>query len=233
MLVYVFSLDCIVQQLLSQPLKPQNQKRLACRVCKEIEHCKKEPILSYENELFRHQYSVNVVASWVPWLSVRGGWVGELRHHWRRIWCHPISKPQQPRQNDRKKEVIMVKPLMRSCRYCVVSLPCYEILWIVGACVAVGHRWTGASSSSVGGRGASARSLHLSLGVVVHEARVAGEVCGRRRRHGHGDGTVVRSSGHDEGLVCEVCFECLSSWLDESTYDVNESKRWIDRWIDR
>ena len=60
--------------------------------------------------------------------------------------------------------------------------------------------------------------------MVVHEARVAGEVCGRRRRHGHGDRAVVRSSRHDEGVVCKVCFECLSSWLVVSTC-MNESKR--------
>jgi hypothetical protein len=90
------------------------------------------------------------------------------------------------------------------CRYWICFILCHEILWVVGTGVAVGHGWTGTLSSSVGRSRASTRSLHLSLCVVVHEARVAWEVGGRRRRHGHGDGAVVRSSGHDEGVVCVV-----------------------------
>lgn len=73
-------------------------------------------------------------------------------------------------------------------------------LLIVRGAGAVGDGGRGSETGSRAvGRRPGSGSLHLTLGVGVHEARVAGEVLGRRRRERHGDGVGFRSSGHDGG----------------------------------
>jgi hypothetical protein len=60
----------------------------------------------------------------------------------------------------------------------------------------------------------SARRFHLSLGVVVHEPRVAGQVLRRRRRHRNGNRVVVLTAGHDEfgsgagDIFCLIAARC-------------------------
>lgn len=53
------------------------------------------------------------------------------------------------------------------------------------------------------------KGLHLALGVVVHEPRVAGEVLGRRRGGGDVDGVGFLSGRHDVGCY-EFVIGCVS-----------------------
>jgi hypothetical protein len=142
----------------------------------------------------------------VIWLSL--GWVRGLGQVFATIdvvfRCH--KKPSAPtakavRQKNMKIELMMVIGVL------VMSHSCHDLL-VAGAGVAVCHsRWaSSALNSSVGGGRASTGSLHLALGVLVHEASVAWQVGGRRGRHGERSGTVIRSTGHDEG-------GCLVWWV--------------------
>jgi len=87
---------------------------------------------------------------------------------------------------------------------------------LAGLCVhasAVGHgRRRRMAMSRLAGRH-SAERLHLSLRVVVDETGVGGQILGRRRRDGDGDGVAVLAAGHvgcvvwcwKSGLIC--CLE--------------------------
>ena len=71
---------------------------------------------------------------------------------------------------------------------------------VVARAGSIGHR-AGATSRrgmAYGRAGEDgARRFHLSLGVVMHEPRVAGEVLRRWRRHRNGGRVVILTTGHD------------------------------------
>lgn len=57
------------------------------------------------------------------------------------------------------------------------------------------------------------RRLHLALGVLGHQALVAGQVLRRRRRHGDGDGVGVVLTGRHCDFELEVVVVVDCGWL--------------------